>query len=87
MGLLAALVIGLAVGVIATLFVDGGRDRDLRGTLKTTALLGVGGALVAFLLGQAAGWYGASSGGPGINASVLGALVVLATYRSVRHPA
>lgn len=80
MGIIIALIIGLITGAIAKLLMPG-RDP---GGLLITALLGVAGSLVAFLVGRAAGWYGAGSDGPGIIASVIGALIVLAVYRSVR---
>jgi uncharacterized membrane protein YeaQ/YmgE (transglycosylase-associated protein family) len=80
MGIIVALVIGLIIGAIAKLIMPG-KDP---GGLLITALLGVAGSMVAFLVGRAAGWYGAGSEGPGIIASVLGALIVLAVYRSVR---
>jgi uncharacterized membrane protein YeaQ/YmgE (transglycosylase-associated protein family) len=83
MGIIVALVIGLLVGALAKLLMPG-RDP---GGLLITALLGVAGSLVAFLLGRAAGWYGPNSEGPGIIASVIGALVVLASYRAVRGQA
>jgi uncharacterized membrane protein YeaQ/YmgE (transglycosylase-associated protein family) len=83
MGIIVALFVGLVVGAIARVLIP---DRDRSG-IAITAGLGVAGALVAFLVGRAAGWYGPGSEGPGINASVLGALVVLAIYRSVRQPA
>ena len=83
MGLIAALVVGILVGGIAMLFTPGREP----GRLQFSALLGIAGSLVAFLMGRAAGWYGPSSAPPGIIASVLGALLVLASYRSVRGTA
>jgi uncharacterized membrane protein YeaQ/YmgE (transglycosylase-associated protein family) len=80
MGIIVALVIGLLTGGLAKLIMPG-KDP---GGLLITSLLGVAGSLVAFLLGRAVGWYGPDSEGPGIIASVIGALVVLAVYRTVR---
>jgi uncharacterized membrane protein YeaQ/YmgE (transglycosylase-associated protein family) len=80
MGVIAALVIGLLIGAIAKLLMPG-RDP---GGLLITSLLGVAGSIVAYLLGRAVGWYGGDGESPGIIASVIGALVVLATYRAVR---
>jgi uncharacterized membrane protein YeaQ/YmgE (transglycosylase-associated protein family) len=79
MGILIALVIGLVVGALARLIMPG---RDPAGFV-VTALLGVAGSLVAFLIGRAVGWYGEGSEGPGIIASVIGALAVLAGYRAL----
>ena len=44
-------------------------------------LLGVAGSLVAGFLGRALGWYRSGSSGPGIVASIIGALVLLGIYR------
>ena len=79
MGIIMALVIGLIVGALAKLIMPG-RDP---GGIVVTALLGVAGSLVAFLIGRAVGWYGDGSDGPGIIASIIGALVVLAGYRAM----
>jgi uncharacterized membrane protein YeaQ/YmgE (transglycosylase-associated protein family) len=48
-----------------------------------TALLGMGGAVVATYLGRAVGLYGAGEGA-GFIASVIGAILVLFVYRRVR---
>jgi uncharacterized membrane protein YeaQ/YmgE (transglycosylase-associated protein family) len=79
MGIIMALVIGLIVGALAKLIMPG---KDPGGML-VTALLGVAGSVIAFLIGRAVGWYGAGSDGPGIIASIIGALVVLAAYRAM----
>jgi uncharacterized membrane protein YeaQ/YmgE (transglycosylase-associated protein family) len=70
--------IGLVVGALAKLIMPG---KDPGGVI-VTALLGVGGSLVAFAIGRAAGWYGEGSEGPGIIASIIGAIGVLALYRA-----
>jgi uncharacterized membrane protein YeaQ/YmgE (transglycosylase-associated protein family) len=44
-------------------------------------LLGVAGALLAGFLGRALGWYESPGSGPGIIASVLGAMLLLFIYR------
>jgi len=77
MGIIIALIIGLIAGAIAKLLMPG---RDPGGIL-VTMLLGVAGSIVAYLLGSAIGWYGRGSEGPGIIASVIGALIVLGVYR------
>lgn len=46
-----------------------------------TMLLGVAGSIVAFLLGRVLGWYTEAGDGPGIVASVIGAMVLLGIYR------
>lgn len=79
MGLIVALLVGLAVGAIARLIMPG---RDPAGLL-ITSLLGVAGAVVAWVAGRAIGWYDANHAGPGFIASILGALAVLAVYRTV----
>jgi uncharacterized membrane protein YeaQ/YmgE (transglycosylase-associated protein family) len=81
MGIIMALVIGLIVGALAKLIMPG---KDPGGML-ITALLGVAGSVVAFLIGRSVGWYGTGSDGPGIIASIIGALVVLAGYRAITH--
>ncbi|HVK73859.1 MAG TPA: GlsB/YeaQ/YmgE family stress response membrane protein [Kofleriaceae bacterium] len=77
MGIFIALAIGLIAGAIAKLLMPG---RDPGGIL-VTMMLGVSGAIVAFLLGSAIGWYQRAGDRPGIIASVLGAMIVLAIYR------
>ena len=79
MGILFALIIGLVVGALAKLIMPG---KDPGGFI-ITALLGVAGSMVAFWAGRAFGWYGQDSDGPGIIASIIGALIVLGLYRMV----
>jgi uncharacterized membrane protein YeaQ/YmgE (transglycosylase-associated protein family) len=74
------IVIGIVVGALAK-FVMPGPDP---GGFFVTALLGMGGALVATLLGRFVGLYGPNQGA-GFIASVVGAIVVLFVYRSVRN--
>jgi uncharacterized membrane protein YeaQ/YmgE (transglycosylase-associated protein family) len=78
MSILVTIIVGLVVGAIAKLVMPG---RDPGGVL-VTILLGVAGAFVAGVLGHAFGWY-ASGEGPGIVASVIGAVILLATYRII----
>jgi uncharacterized membrane protein YeaQ/YmgE (transglycosylase-associated protein family) len=78
MGFLWTLIIGLIVGAIAKLLMPG---RDPGGFL-VTMLLGVAGALLAGFLGRALGWYANPGEGPGIIASVIGAMVILFLYRA-----
>ncbi len=77
MGIIIALVVGLIAGAIAKLLMPG---RDPGGII-VTMLLGVAGSVVAYLLGSAVGWYDRAGEGPGIIASIVGALIVLGVYR------
>ncbi|HKE13478.1 MAG TPA: GlsB/YeaQ/YmgE family stress response membrane protein [Kofleriaceae bacterium] len=77
MGIIIALIIGLIAGAIAKLLMPG-RDP---GGIVVTMLLGVAGAVVAYLLGRAFGWYHRPGDGPGIIASILGAMLLLGIYR------
>jgi uncharacterized membrane protein YeaQ/YmgE (transglycosylase-associated protein family) len=77
MGFLWTLIIGLVVGAIAKLIMPG---RDPGGII-VTMLIGVAGALLAGFLGRALGWYSDPGQGPGIIASIIGALILLFLYR------
>lgn len=77
MGIIIALIIGLVAGAIAKLLMPG---RDPGGIL-VTMLLGVAGSVVAYLLGRVFGWYAHAGDGPGIIASILGAMILLGIYR------
>ena len=44
-------------------------------------LIGVAGALLAGFLGRALGWYTNPGEGPGIIASIIGAMLLLVLYR------
>jgi uncharacterized membrane protein YeaQ/YmgE (transglycosylase-associated protein family) len=79
MGLVWALIVGLVIGALAKLLMPG---RDGGGFILTS-LLGVAGSMVAFAIGRVFGMYGAHADGPGILASVLGAILVLAFYRAI----
>lgn len=79
MGLIATLIVGLIVGALAKLLMPG---RDPGGFI-ITILLGVAGSFVAAFLGRAVGWYRDPGSGPGIIASVVGAMVLLLLYRLV----
>jgi uncharacterized membrane protein YeaQ/YmgE (transglycosylase-associated protein family) len=72
------IVVGLIVGAIAKLLMPG---RDPGGFI-ITILLGIGGSVVAGLLGRGLGWY--TEGEPvGFIASVIGAVILLAIYRMI----
>jgi uncharacterized membrane protein YeaQ/YmgE (transglycosylase-associated protein family) len=79
MHLIWSLIVGLVVGAIAKAIMPG-KDP---GGLLVTMLLGVAGSIVAGLLGSALGIYRAGSTGPGIIASVIGAVILLAGYRAI----
>lgn len=76
MGVIAWILFGLVVGLVAK-FLMPGRDP---GGFIVTVLLGIAGALVGGYLGRAVGWY--REGDPvGFLMAVLGAIVLLALYR------
>ena len=79
MGFLWTLIIGLVVGAIAKLLMPG---KDPGGVI-VTMLIGVAGALLAGFLGRALGWYNNPGEGPGIIASIIGAMILLGIYRLV----
>lgn len=80
MNILWTIIIGLIVGALAKLFMPG---RDGGGMIMTI-ILGIVGALLAGFLGRSLGWYG-SGQGPGIFASIIGAMLVLLVYRMTRR--
>ena len=79
MGILWTLIIGLVVGAIAKLLMPG---RDPGGII-VTMLVGVAGAFLAGFLGRSFGWYDNPGEGPGIIASIIGAMLLLLIYRAV----
>jgi uncharacterized membrane protein YeaQ/YmgE (transglycosylase-associated protein family) len=79
--MLITLIVGLVVGALAKLVMPG---KDPGGIL-ITMLLGVAGAFVAGALGHSLGWY-AIGEGPGLLASVLGAVILLGIYRLAVQP-
>jgi len=81
MGFLASLIIGLIAGALAKLLMPGRQG----GGIIATMLLGVVGAFLANLVGHAAHWYRSPDEGPGIIASTVGALIVLAIWGAVTH--
>lgn len=81
MHILLTLIVGLVVGALAKLVMPG---RDPGGIL-VTMLLGIAGSFIAGALGHSMGWY-AIGEGPGLLASVLGAVILLAIYRLVVRP-
>jgi uncharacterized membrane protein YeaQ/YmgE (transglycosylase-associated protein family) len=79
MHIIWSLIVGLVVGAIAKLIMPG---RDPGGIL-ITMLIGIAGSVVAGFLGRALGFYHAGQSGPGILASIVGAVILLAGYRLV----
>jgi uncharacterized membrane protein YeaQ/YmgE (transglycosylase-associated protein family) len=51
------------------------------GGVIITMLLGIAGSLVAGFIGRSLGWYQSGTSGPGIIASIIGAMVLLGVYR------
>ena len=79
MHILAMFIVGLIVGALAKLFMPG---RDPGGIL-VTALIGIAGSFIAGFIGRAVGFYRNPASGPGIIASILGAMLLLLAYRVV----
>jgi uncharacterized membrane protein YeaQ/YmgE (transglycosylase-associated protein family) len=74
--LLAWIVFGLIVGVIAKLLMPG---RDPRGFL-VTIVIGIAGSLIGAFLARLVGWYGPQEQA-GYLMSIFGAIVLLWLYR------
>ncbi len=76
MGILAWILFGLVIGVIAKLLMPG---RDPGGFI-ITILLGIAGAMIGGFAGRAMGFYETNQGAGWIM-SILGAVILLALYR------
>jgi uncharacterized membrane protein YeaQ/YmgE (transglycosylase-associated protein family) len=81
MHVLWMLIVGLLLGLIARMVMPG-----RAGGLLTTIALGLAGSLLAGFFGRALGFYRLPFDGPGIAASVLGAVLVLVAFRLVLGP-
>jgi uncharacterized membrane protein YeaQ/YmgE (transglycosylase-associated protein family) len=81
MGILAWILFGLVVGIIAKLLMPG---RDPGGFI-VTMLIGIAGAVLGGFLGRAMGWYGPNDSAGWI-VSILGAMLLLFIYRMVARP-
>jgi uncharacterized membrane protein YeaQ/YmgE (transglycosylase-associated protein family) len=79
MHILAMFIVGLIVGALAKLFMPG---RDPGGII-VTALIGIAGSFIAGFIGRSVGWYHRGVSGPGIIASILGAMLLLLAYRVI----
>jgi len=77
MHIIWSLIVGLVVGAIAKLLMPG---KDPGGFI-VTALLGIAGAMVASFIGRALGFYHEGDVGPGVLASIVGAMILLGIYR------
>lgn len=77
MSILITIIVGLIVGALAKLVMPG---KDPGGVI-VTILIGIAGSFVAGMLGHALGWYAVGEG-PGIIASILGSVILLAVYRA-----
>jgi uncharacterized membrane protein YeaQ/YmgE (transglycosylase-associated protein family) len=78
MHLLWMIIVGLIVGALAKLVMPGHDP----GGIVVTMLLGIGGSVVAGMIGRSVGWY--TEGEPvGFIASVIGAIMLLAIYRFI----
>ena len=72
------IIIGLLIGAVAKLLMPGHDP----GGFVTTMLLGIAGSVIAGFIGRSLGWY--APGEPaGFVASVLGAILLLASYRAI----
>jgi uncharacterized membrane protein YeaQ/YmgE (transglycosylase-associated protein family) len=79
MSLLWTAIIGLIAGALAKAIMPG---RDPGGII-ITMLLGVAGAMLGTFLGRAVGWYQPGEAA-GLIAAIVGAIVILFLYRSLR---
>jgi uncharacterized membrane protein YeaQ/YmgE (transglycosylase-associated protein family) len=79
MTIIATVLFGLVVGIVAKLLMPG---RDPGGLLITIAL-GIAGAFVGRLVGQAMGLYGPDEAA-GFIMSTIGAILLLVLYRTIR---
>jgi len=79
MEILWMIIVGLVAGALAKFLMPG----DDPGGIIVTILIGIAGSVVAGYLGRAIGWYGPEDAGPGIIASVVGAMILLFVYKTV----
>jgi uncharacterized membrane protein YeaQ/YmgE (transglycosylase-associated protein family) len=77
-GLIATIVVGFLVGVIAKVLMPG---KENMGCITTT-LLGIVGSLAATYAGQFIGWYQAGEGAGWIG-SIVGAFALLWIYKKI----
>ena len=82
MAILTMLIVGLIVGALAKLLMPGPDP----GGIIVTIILGLAGSFIAGFIGRAVGWYRTPGSGPGIIASIIGAMLLLALYRVLGGP-
>lgn len=80
MHIIWSIIIGFIVGLLARAIMPG---RDNMGLLFTT-ILGIAGALIAQLIGNALGWYGEGEAA-GFLAATVGAIVLLVLGRTLKR--
>ena len=78
-GILAWILFGLIVGVIAKLLMPG---KDPGGCL-ITVLLGIAGSLLGGFIGRTIGIYSEAASAGGFFMSILGAILLLVVYRAL----
>jgi uncharacterized membrane protein YeaQ/YmgE (transglycosylase-associated protein family) len=81
MALVWMLVVGLVIGGLTRLVFPGRHP----GSLLMSFVLGVAGSCVAGYIGRGMGFYDVPGRGSGLIASLLGALMLLFVYRTVRN--
>ena len=81
LGLIWSAIIGLVAGALAKLVMPG-KDP---GGIWVTMVIGVGGGILATILGRVVGWYREGETG-GFIAAFLGAVLLLWIYRLVKKP-
>lgn len=79
MSILWSIIVGFVAGVIAKLITPG--DNKPQGFILTT-VLGVIGAVLATVIGQAIGWYGPNDGA-GFIGAIVGAVIILLVWRQL----
>lgn len=82
MSILWAILVGFIAGLIAKILTPG--DPKPRGFILTT-VLGIVGAVVATVLGQAVGLYGPEDNA-GFIGAIVGAVIVLLIWRQIVRP-
>lgn len=81
-GIIYTIIIGFVVGLIAKALMPG---RDPTGFIWTV-LIGIAGAWIAEFLGESVfHWYATPDTGPGLLASVFGAMILLFGYHQIRR--
>ena len=81
MYILWMLVVGLMTGIVARVVMPG-----RAGGVITTIALGITGSVLAGFFSRALGFYRAPFDGPGLVASLLGAILVLVAFRFALGP-